>query len=120
MTEKPHRTPQEKKSLSYVKDRRSVYDGSDKAARKAIPRRKAGENRKSRRKANQSVKAVEKSDEETGATIESSLRHDVERVGGWVKNPGVSLRTFMEFQARWRSGLNPPPKSADQPDGDED
>lgn len=44
------RTPQEKKALSYAKDRRNRYRRNDKASRKIIPLRKAGVNRRYRRK----------------------------------------------------------------------
>jgi hypothetical protein len=46
----PPKSPQEKKALSYAKDRRNAYGENDKASRKAIPLRKAGENRQDRRK----------------------------------------------------------------------
>jgi len=109
MSNKPPRTPQEKKALSYANDRRNSYGENDKASRKAIPARKAGENRKVRRKTNHSLKAVEQADEDAAAVIESSLRHDVERVGGWTKSPDVPLKEYMDLQARRRSwrGLTP-------------
>ena len=82
MSAKPPKTPQEKKVLSYEHDRRNSYGQNDKASRKAIPARKASENRKSRRKAGQSLAVVERLDEAQAAVVESSLRHDIERVGG--------------------------------------
>lgn len=48
-------TPQEKKALSYARDCRNAYGNNDKAARKAIPLRKAASIRKERRKLNASV-----------------------------------------------------------------
>lgn len=45
MTGKPPKTPQDKKALSYAKDRRNTYGENDKSSRKAIPARKAGESR---------------------------------------------------------------------------
>ncbi len=42
------KTPQEKKRLSYQKDRRNTYGENDKASRKNIPRAKARENRAER------------------------------------------------------------------------
>lgn len=41
-------TPQEKKALSYEKDRRNAYGGNDKASRKAVPLRKRLVNRANR------------------------------------------------------------------------
>jgi hypothetical protein len=46
---RPKKSPQEKKRLSLEKDRRNAFGESDKASRKAIPRRKAGVNRANRR-----------------------------------------------------------------------
>ena len=47
------RTPQEKKSLSLVRDRRNTYHRNDKASRKAIPAFKANTNRTHRHAAKQ-------------------------------------------------------------------
>lgn len=103
MTEKRPRTPQEKKSLSYANDRRNTYGENDKASRKAIPARKAGENRKVRRKANQALTVVDRLEDEVAEVIESSLKQDVERVGGWTKSPDAPLTDFIKGQARRRS-----------------
>ncbi len=116
MDEKRPRSPQEKKSLSYANDRRNTYGENDKASRKAIPARKAGENRKVRRKANQALNVIDRLDDENAAVIESSLKQDLERVGGWTKSPDVSLAEYMEVQARLRSWRNLSPNR--QPDCD--
>ncbi|MDQ1192005.1 Asp-tRNA(Asn)/Glu-tRNA(Gln) amidotransferase A subunit family amidase [Brevundimonas vesicularis] len=114
MDEKRPRSPQEKKSLSYANDCRNTYGENDKASRKAIPARKAGENRKVRRKANQALNVIDRLDDENAAVIESSLKQDLERVGGWTKSPDVSLAEYMEVQARLRSWRNLSPNR--QPD----
>ncbi|WP_194828528.1 hypothetical protein [Nocardia sp. XZ_19_231] len=44
------RSPQEKKSLSYAKDRRNGYGENDKSSRKNIPRNKRIRNRVDRRR----------------------------------------------------------------------
>lgn len=101
------RSPQEKKALSYARDRRNVYGENDKASRKAIPARKAGENRKSRRKAAQEVNIAVASDEAKLDVMESSLRQDLERVGGWKKAPDEPLGDFLKRQMcfrAWRTG----------------
>lgn len=116
MDEKRPRSPQEKKSLSYANDRRNTYGENDNASRKAIPARKAGENRKVRRKANQALNVIDRLDDENAAVIESSLKQDLERVGGWTKSPDVSLAEYMEVQARLRSWRNLSPNR--QPDCD--
>ena len=118
MDERPQKSPQEKKALSYVKDRRNTYGENDKASRKAIPARKAGESRKVRRKARQSVGVLEHADEVTADVLESSLRHDLERVNGWKKSPDTPLAEYIELKARYRSGSGLPPnrKSTEKPD----
>jgi hypothetical protein len=50
------RSPQEKKILSYLKDGRNKYGENDKAARKAIPARKAWVNRTYRRTVRQAAR----------------------------------------------------------------
>ncbi len=52
------KTPQEKKALSYAKDRRNLYGESDKASRKAIPLRKRLVNRANRHQVQQSLAAA--------------------------------------------------------------
>lgn len=107
--EKSYRSPQEKKALSYARDRRNVYGENDKASRKAIPARKAGENRKRRRKASQAIKATQGAADEVLDVVESSLRQDIERVGGWKKSPDAPLEEFLRLQARNRSWRTPDP-----------
>jgi hypothetical protein len=50
------RTPQEKKALSYERDRRNTYGNSPHAARKSIPLRKALRNRANRHLQNQQLR----------------------------------------------------------------
>ena len=118
MTDKPPKTPQDKKALSYAKDRRNTYGENDKSSRKAIPARKAGESRKVRRKANQALTVVERLDEEAANIVESSLKQDVERVGGWTKCPDEPLAVYLQLQARRRSwrDLSPNRTPSEEPD----
>ena len=85
MTEKKFRSPQERKALSYAKDRRNAYYENDKSSRKAIPFRKAQESRKDRHKVAQGLAILPRVDEAAADLIESSARHDVHRIGGWKK-----------------------------------
>lgn len=85
------KTPQQKKALSYAKDRRNVYGENDKASRKAIPKRKAEQNRQVRRKAKQRLDNLKHANEETVEIVESSLKRDVDRVGGWTKGADMPL-----------------------------
>jgi hypothetical protein len=91
MSEKKPRSPQEKKALSYAKDRRNTYGENDKASRKLIPLRKAMENRQDRRKVAQEVATLSSLDEASADLLESSVRHDVHRVGGWRKGADQPL-----------------------------
>jgi hypothetical protein len=52
------KTPQEKKRLSYQRDRRNTYGENDKSSRKNIPRAKRHPNRVNRRVARQSLSAA--------------------------------------------------------------
>ncbi len=81
------KTPQEKKALSYAKDRRNAYGQNNKASRKAIPACKSSENRKVRRNANQALSSINRLDEESAELSESSLNHDVGHAGVWKKYP---------------------------------
>jgi len=69
------KTPQEKKALSYVKDRRNTYGQNDKASRKIIPLRKAQVNRVYRRKVNEILDLVVEQGLENADTLESTARN---------------------------------------------
>ena len=95
---KQPKSPQQKKALSYVHDARNAFGENDKASRKAIPARKAEENRGSRRKATQALRSSSQLACEKVDVLESSLLHDVERVGGWEKKTDIPLADFIERQ----------------------
>lgn len=91
VSKKRPRSPQEKKELSYAKDRRNTYGENNKASRKAIPIRKAKESRQDRRKVTQGLAVISRVAEEQAELIESSAIHDVHRVGGWRKSADEPL-----------------------------
>ena len=99
----PAKSPQEKKVLSYAKDRRNGYCENDKASRKAIPRRKAIASRSNRRKIAQSLSAIDRIDDAAAALVESSARHEIDRVGGWKKEPDITLAEHVQWQRRRRN-----------------
>ena len=101
MSTKRPRSPWEKKALSYARYRRNDYGENDKASRKAIPARKAGGNRKVRRKAHEHLKTLGQASEAAADVRESSLRHDLDRAGGWTKSPHVALGKYLA-RLRWR------------------
>ena len=104
------RTPQEKKTKSYERDRRNAYGEHSKGSRKAIPLQKKSATRSNRRAAAQPLRQpAETVDELTG------LEEAVEglRPGQWKKVPDVPLKDFLEVQAarrRNREGRKGPKK----------
>ena len=97
-----NRTPQEKKALSLALDRRNTYGNNQKAARKAIPRRKASENRRNRHKTDQALVIALSSDDLALDLAESSARNDVHRVGGWRKGADTPLGEVIALQLEKR------------------
>jgi hypothetical protein len=97
------RSPQDKKALSYARDRRNDYGEHDKSSRKAIPRRKARESRKDRHKVAQDMASLPRLPEEAADLVESSARHDVNRVGGWRKEADKPLGAYLADKAKRRS-----------------
>ena len=55
---KKARSPQEKKQLSYIKDRRNAYGENSKSSRKNIPRSKASAIRRERHEQTQALQSV--------------------------------------------------------------
>jgi hypothetical protein len=102
MSRKPPKSPSEKKALSLKKDCRNTYGNNQKAARKAIPLRKAKESRRVRHKNNQAISKVEQLDDAALDLVESSARQNVDRRGGWTKGPDTPLGVVIERQARAR------------------
>ena len=84
------RTPQEKKRLSYEKDRRNSYGESPHAARKAIPKRKTDRNRANRHNEDQPLRMLSgTADEEQAEFAESRLHHKAPK--NWNKYPDKKL-----------------------------
>jgi hypothetical protein len=70
------RTPQEKKRLSYERDRRNVYGEAPHAARKNVPLRKAERNRSNRHYENQQLSYTGPTPTpELADEMESRVRH---------------------------------------------
>lgn len=90
--------PAEKKRLSYLKDCRPSYGNNVKAARKAVPRRKAIENRNDRHATRHALAVLPDRDDNAADLIQSSLTHDVYRMGGWTKGSDVPLGEVVKNQ----------------------
>ncbi len=83
-------TPQEKKALSYAKDRRNAYFANDKASRKAIPFHKRRVNKANRHADDQALRVAKGRRDEF---IETSVDDRVHgrRPKRWAKWPDESL-----------------------------
>jgi hypothetical protein len=84
------KTPQEKKSESYAKDRRSIYGNNAKAARKAVPKRKQVRSQNERRLGKQELAGTAAADDED--RVDSMIdRVSVKRHKAWKKWPDAPL-----------------------------
>lgn len=92
-------TPQEKKRLSYEKDRRNVYDGSDKAARKLIPKAKALDIR-SERHAQDTVLAQTLRSDSEDALFEADGNVRSTKPRKWRKSPDQPLGRVLELRRK--------------------
>lgn len=91
------RSPQEKKQLSYAKDRRNSYGENDKASRKNLPRKRARVHRANRHQAHADLQvATGPLDVESSDAAEARLRG--RRPKTFAKHPDVPLAVHL----RWR------------------
>jgi hypothetical protein len=96
------RTPQEKKRLSYARDRRNVFGEAPHAARKNIPLRKALRNRAGRHYANQQLTYKGAGfDEELADAIESRVKQKASHE--WGKYPDAPLGEVVARKSRNRA-----------------
>ena len=100
------RSPQEKKALSYARDRRNAFGQNDKASRKAIPLRKRLVNRANRHAARQQLS------EAAGPVASERAERVEERVQGtkpktWRKWPDQPLGQILEQKRQRRERRNP-------------
>ncbi|GAB2533852.1 hypothetical protein [Nocardia heshunensis] len=92
------KSPQEKKILSYAKDRRNDYGENDKSSRKAIRRNKRLPNRADRRSGRQIMATATGAVEaEVPARAEIKLRstRSVWDTRRWRKHPDIPLGDFV-------------------------
>ena len=89
------RSPQEKKRLSYSKDRRSWYGENDKSSRKNIPRNKRIRHRSERHRAQQQLSAaLGPVDEAVETSLDERLTR-ARRGSGWRKSPDTQLGLYV-------------------------
>ena len=95
------RTPQEKKKLSYERDRRNVYGEAPHAARKSIPFRKALRNRSNRHYENQQLSYEGVGlDEDLSDEIETRMNHKAPQQ--WEKHRDAPLGEVIAEKSRKR------------------
>src|SRR2546430_3118702 len=95
------RTTQEKKELSYERDRRNVYGRSPHASRKLIPLNKALRNRANRHVANQALAYQGPApDEDLANELESRLHEPASQE--WEKYPDAPLGEVIANKSRKR------------------
>ena len=100
---KTQRTPQEKKLLSYEKDRRNGYGESDKGSRKSIRFRKRWVNQTYRSSVKQivgqviSVESVDKQTEQDRLErVDQKVKSHQRKF--WKKSPDISLKEYIRRQ----------------------
>lgn len=99
------RTPQEKKGLSYERDRRNTYSAAPHAARKSIPLRKVLRNRANRHRQNQQLRYSGPAPVESLADeFESEMYRRAPRV--WRKDADSPLGEVVARKAEWRALLH--------------
>jgi hypothetical protein len=95
------RTPQEKKQLSYERDRRNTYGESPHASRKSIPQRKAFRNRANRHRQDLALRQLPaRIDEDSADQIETSVFHYAPKF--WRKYADKPLLTVVERKLEGR------------------
>jgi hypothetical protein len=109
---KKRRSPQEKKRLSYSKDRRNWYGENDKSSRKNIPRSKRIRQRSERHRRQQQLSAaVGPVDESVEAGLAERLAQ-TRRGNRWRKFPDTQLGVYVAgtLAARIGKGISAPQK----------
>ncbi len=94
------KTPQEKKALSYARDRRNNFGANDKASRKHIPLRKAQVNRVYRREVNEVLDQVVEQGLDKADELEGTTRNIKRK--DWKKAPDEPLGDVVQQKVERR------------------
>ncbi|HYW08867.1 MAG TPA: hypothetical protein VE913_18030 [Longimicrobium sp.] len=97
-------TPQEKKRLSYLKDRRNTYGENSKSSRRNIARRKRIRSRTERRVGREGFIAIAGEIDEERIDI-ADVRMKKKRRSGWQKWPDEPLVVVLERKLSRAAGL---------------
>ena len=99
------KTPQQKKSLSYAKDRRNTFGENSKASRKGIPLAKARANRAERHAQDHLLAtAVVSAGEDEMTAVETGVKATKPRQ--WRKSPDKPLGQVLAQRAERKKKLN--------------
>jgi len=99
------KNPQDKKKLSYSRDRRNAYGESDKGSRKTIRRNKRISIQAERsKKAKLSSLVYRKFDEDYAGQVENDFKSAIKlrRLRGFRKYPDLPLGEYIDLQKRKR------------------
>ncbi|MGW7441629.1 hypothetical protein [Streptomyces sp. NPDC054849] len=96
------RSPQEKKQLSYLKDRRNGYGENQKSSRKNIPRSRRARHHALRRG---EQLALERLRAFGGAVDDSEVQFARRRTGQWRKSPDTPLGEMVAYRLQRRAEL---------------
>jgi hypothetical protein len=110
MAVKRRRSPQEKKQLSYSRDRRNVYGESDKGSRKTIARNKRARHRSERHRQRQDLAAATGPVDEDAEAIVHDRVTQPRRGSRWRKFPDAPLGLYITatLQRRIDMGISSP------------
>ena len=97
-----HRSPQEKKQLSYLKDRRNDYGENQKSSRKNIPRSRRARHHALRRG---EQLALQRLREFSGALDDTEVRFARPRTGQWRKFADAPLGEVVAYRLKRRADL---------------
>jgi hypothetical protein len=103
------KSPEEKKRLSYERDRRNVYGENSKSSRKNIRRGKQRTHQDERRSVRQSLATPKVTDEAAGdeAEARSAIRSRFARLKGFHKHPDRPLGEVVGDKLIRRARQNP-------------
>lgn len=106
------KSPQDKKRLSYAKDRRNNYGENDKSSRKNVRRNKRYPNRANRHQARQDLHAATGALDQTQGEI-AQERLDSRKPKRWAKSPDEPLGLILEWRLQRRvcRGIDSPQRA---------
>ena len=99
------KSPDEKKKLSYARDRRNTYGENQKSSRKNIPRSKQIAHQEERRSARQILSSAQgeiDSDAVDRAQSETMTQSRIKRLNSFRKTPDTPLKKVVERKLRTR------------------